>query len=147
MTNKILFLCTGNYYRSRFAELFFNDLASKMDINWKAVSRGIAADQDSGNVGPISMHALNRLKMHDIPLDDPTRFPIQLEEKDLLEADLVIALDRNKHLPLMKKHFEPWSDRVTYWDVPDLNIIGSEDALSRVEQNVRALIDSIRSSP
>jgi len=27
--NTVLFLCTGNYYRSRFAEVFFNAVATK----------------------------------------------------------------------------------------------------------------------
>ena len=36
----VLFLCTGNYYRSRFAEVLFNSLAGKMGLPWKASSRG-----------------------------------------------------------------------------------------------------------
>jgi protein-tyrosine phosphatase len=28
----ILFLCTGNYYRSRFAEILFNSVAGKMGL-------------------------------------------------------------------------------------------------------------------
>jgi protein-tyrosine phosphatase len=138
MSKRVLFLCTGNYYRSRFAEIFFNDLVSKMGIDWNAVSRGLAADEGN-NVGSISAYALNRLKLHDISIGDSIRFPIQLQEKDLLEADLVIALDRNEHLPLMKKRFAAWADRITYWDVPDLHITGAEDALSRVEKNIHAL--------
>ena len=30
----ILFLCTGNYYRSRFAEVLFNSVAGKMGLPW-----------------------------------------------------------------------------------------------------------------
>ena len=28
----ILFLCTGNYYRSRFAEILFNSVAGRMGL-------------------------------------------------------------------------------------------------------------------
>ena len=37
----VLFLCTGNYYRSRFAEILFNSVAGRMGLPWKASSRGM----------------------------------------------------------------------------------------------------------
>jgi hypothetical protein len=37
----MLFLCTGNYYRSRFAELLFNHLAKQRGLDWQATSRGL----------------------------------------------------------------------------------------------------------
>jgi protein-tyrosine phosphatase len=50
----ILFLCTGNYYRSRFAEQYFNHLARQVSLPWLAVSRGLATERGVNNVGPIS---------------------------------------------------------------------------------------------
>jgi protein-tyrosine phosphatase len=50
----VLFLCTGNYYRSRFAELLFNHLAAAKAAPWRAESRGL--DPDPLNIGPISRH-------------------------------------------------------------------------------------------
>jgi protein-tyrosine-phosphatase len=41
----ILFLCTGNYYRSRFAEVLFNSVAGKMGLSWHASSRGLALER------------------------------------------------------------------------------------------------------
>jgi protein-tyrosine phosphatase len=38
---KILFLCTGNFYRSRFAEELFNHLARQKRLDWVADSRGL----------------------------------------------------------------------------------------------------------
>ena len=34
--NRVLFLCTGIYYRSRFAEHFFNWLAETDGLPWRA---------------------------------------------------------------------------------------------------------------
>ena len=137
MDKKILFICTGNYYRSRYAEIFFNDMALKMDIPWRAVSRGILANQ-SNNVGPISKFTVDRLNMRNISFD-AARFPMQLEEQDLRDANLVIALDANEHKPMMEKYFSSWAKRVTYWDAPDLHLAASEEALFTIEENIRAL--------
>ena len=50
--NKLLFLCTGNYYRSRFAEMYFRHLAVQHGLNWTVDSRGLRISL--GNVGPLS---------------------------------------------------------------------------------------------
>ena len=145
MDNKVLFICTGNYYRSRYAELFFNDLALKKQTNWQASSRGLAADEGH-NVGPIAPHVLERLKLRGITLNGHARFPLQLEEKDLLASNLIIALDQHDHQPMMAKQFPTWADRITYWDVPDLNMMDSENALSAIEKNIYSIIEDVRSS-
>ena len=41
----VLFLCTGNYYRSRYAEALFNSVAGKMSLPWRASSRGLALER------------------------------------------------------------------------------------------------------
>ena len=48
----VLFLCTGNYYRSRYAEEMFNLIAPAECPGWTAVSRGIAVDLGANNVAP-----------------------------------------------------------------------------------------------
>jgi len=42
MSDLVLFLCTGNYYRSRYAEELFNHLARAEGLSWRAISRGAA---------------------------------------------------------------------------------------------------------
>jgi protein-tyrosine phosphatase len=142
MNKILLFICTGNYYRSRYAELFFNDLALKSQINWAASSRGLAADEGH-NAGPIAPHVLKRLELLGIPLNGHARFPVQLEEKDLLEANLVIALDRRDHQPMMAKQFPTWTNRITYWDIPDLNIMDADSAFAGIEKNIYSLLEDI----
>jgi protein-tyrosine phosphatase len=43
----VLFLCTGNYYRSRFAEVLFNSVAGTMGLPWRASSRGLALERQA----------------------------------------------------------------------------------------------------
>ena len=59
--NTVLFLCTGNYYRSRFAEVLFNSVAGKMGLPWRASSRGLALERGFNNVGPMAVAAVNAL--------------------------------------------------------------------------------------
>ena len=145
MTKTALFICTGNYYRSRFAEIFFNDLALKKKLNWKAYSRGLEASAGR-NEGPISKFALQRLTQHGLSTGNPIRFPLQLEEMDLQEATLIVAINRVEHQPMMEKQFPAWAWKITYWDVADLNITDAENALPALEERIHSLLESLRSN-
>src|SRR5690349_6691472 len=89
-TQTVLFLCTGNYYRSRFAEIYFNWHAGNRGLAWQADSRGLAID--GCNVGPISRYTLASLRLRGIASDTCERMPISLREADLAAADRVIAV-------------------------------------------------------
>ena len=52
----VLFLCTGNYYRSRFAEAVFNSVAARMGLSWRASSRGLALER-GGKASPVDCAA------------------------------------------------------------------------------------------
>jgi protein-tyrosine phosphatase len=59
----VLFLCTGNYYRSRFAECLFNAVAGRMGLPWRAVSNGLALERGVDNVGPMAVAAIQAPKI------------------------------------------------------------------------------------
>ncbi|HEX7972889.1 MAG TPA: hypothetical protein VF498_00645 [Anaerolineales bacterium] len=143
----ILFLCTANYYRSRFAEILFNYEAAQRALPWSAASRAIALDLGVNNLGPISKYALLGLQQRGIPPPAEIRFPAQLRTQDLAQAQRVIALDQAEHHPLLLRRFPDWADRVEYWSIPDLHLLGPVDALDRIENRVRALICELQSWP
>lgn len=146
MKNTVLFLCTGNYYRSRHAEIVFNHLAAQKQLNWFADSRGLEANAGR-NVGPISTFALERLTRLGILLNEPIRFPMQLNEKDLQEADLIIATNRVEHQPMLVKQFPAWAEHVTYWDIADLDVTDAYSALSAIERSVHLLMEFAQIKP
>jgi protein-tyrosine phosphatase len=134
----VVFVCSGNYYRSRFAEYVFNALAKERGLFWRATSRGLKT-LNSSNVGPISEYAVYGLMALGVPFDGK-RFPIQLAEVDLADADLVVALKQSEHHAMMREMFPAWTDRITYWHVDDLDCATADVALSFCQSCVEALV-------
>ena len=143
MKTKVLFLCTGNYYRSRFAELLFNHWAMVRNLPWVADSRALALELGIYNVGPISSYTLAGLHQRAIPVPPEMRDPQQVQESDLHEATLVIALDRQEHQRYVAERLPGWTDRVHYWEVADLHLMTASDALARIESQVMTLLDTL----
>jgi low molecular weight protein-tyrosine phosphatase len=139
--HKLLFICSANYYRSRFAELLFNHLA--VDLNWRAESRGVAPELGVGNVGPISIHTIRGLQTSGVKLPEDIRDPLPLTEEDLKQAELIIVLDEAEHRPYMKERFPNWADKVTYWHIADLDGATTEEALTAAEREIRSLIERL----
>src|SRR5271157_3367482 len=108
----LLFLCTGNYYRSRFAEILFNSVATKMGLPWQATSRGLALERGVNNIGPMAASAVTALEALGVIADDAVaRFPMQVTINDFQEADRVVALKQAEHLPLLQERFPAWVEK------------------------------------
>ena len=139
----LLFLCTGNYYRSRFAEHLFNELARREGLPWRADSRGLALERGVHNVGPISQAAARALREHGISVDGHERMPRSATDADFANARRIIALDESEHLPLISERFPAWAPRVEYWLIHDLDRTDAACALSQIETAVRRLVDEM----
>jgi protein-tyrosine phosphatase len=147
----VLFLCTGNYYRSRYAEEMFNFLAPARCSEWGAVSRGVAVDLGSSNVGPIARSAVKALLEHGVSFDPlNARMPLQVRIADLEAADHIVALKYAEHLPLMQERFASWvssslPSRIEYWHVHDIDQMAPEQALPLIDERVEDLIRRLSS--
>jgi protein-tyrosine phosphatase len=134
----VLFLCTGNYYRSRFAEILFNSVAGKMGLPWRASSRGLALERGVNNVGPMAVSAVMALEALGVRDDAITRMPAQVTTDDLERAALIVALNHAEHLPLLKDRFPAWVEKVEFWHVDD-----APEVLGLIEQKVMGLVARI----
>lgn len=132
----VLFLCTGNYYRSRYAELIFNATASRMGLPWEATSRGLAIERGINNVGPIARSTLEAAIALGIrPGDACTRMPCAVSEVEFAAAAWVVALKKDEHLPLMEERFPAWASKIEYWAIED-----EPGVLPLIEKEVNGLI-------
>jgi protein-tyrosine phosphatase len=141
---RVLFICTGNYYRSRFAEALFNHHACGRNLAWRAVSRGLAIHLVTGDLSPFAAQALEQRAV-ELRHTAPIRIP--LCEADLREARLRIALREREHRPLLARAFPDWEPHVRFWDVADADELAPDDALRRIEEQVLALLDELAGGP
>ena len=132
----VLFLCTGNYFRSRFAEILFNHVAAKFGLLWKASSRALAPEPATRNVGPMAVVAIKALERMGIRASaDFARLPQEVITDELDQAHLIVALKHTEHLPMLQERFSAWVERVEFWDVDD-----DPKVLGLMEREVAELI-------
>jgi protein-tyrosine phosphatase len=142
--NKILFLCTGNYYRSRFAEMYFRHLAIQHGLDWSVDSRGLRIS--SGNVGPLSNFTQQECDRLGI-VTQPIRCPLPLTRHDLEIANLTIAVKETEHRPLMQTYFPTWEHKIEYWEIHDLDFATADEALPLLRLHVDALFERLSQAP
>jgi protein-tyrosine phosphatase len=143
-TKRVLFLCTGNYYRSRYAEEIFNHRVGLEGLDWSAFSRAVAEQLSPENVGPISRYALEALQAKGIAPGGSTRQPVLCTVDDFAQAELVVALKDAEHRPMVERRFAGVAHRVQYWDVDDIEYLDPATALAMIDEQVRLLIPSLR---
>jgi protein-tyrosine phosphatase len=138
---RVLFICTANYYRSRFAEAVFNHHAMRERMPWRAYSRGFATylvNQD------ISYNTAVALQDRNIDLSHTSATASQLTEVDLENCDLAIALSSEEHRPEIDQLYPEWVDRIRYWEIPDMDKIPPNEALPMVEEKTLELLAELQ---
>lgn len=140
---RVLFLCTGNFYRSRFAEALFNHRARECGLPWRAFSRGLRLHPSQSGLSPLAVQGLNARA---IDLEHTAADCASLSRQDLESADLIIALCEQEHRPMVVELFPEWEWRVRFWNVFDNDLTPADEALPQIERNVLALLDELQAS-
>jgi protein-tyrosine phosphatase len=138
---RVLFLCTGNYYRSRFAELYFNWLAPRSGLRWEADSAGL--EPTPLNPGFLSRHTLAACSRLGLPVPDPNRFPRWVTAEDLAASQLVIAVKEAEHRSMLVRDFPAHVDRVEFWHVHDIDCAEPCDTIADLERRVASLVSRL----
>lgn len=121
---RVLFVCSGNYYRSRLAEILFNETAEKIGLDWEAESRGLLK---TGELKGMSEHAVAYLRDRDLGhLAREPRDPLLLDVEDITAFDLIVGLCREEHEPIINQKYLSLAramakaGRIRYWRIYDI---------------------------
>jgi protein-tyrosine phosphatase len=138
-TKTVLFICTGNYYRSRYAQAVFNEKATP---GWTAISRGFETSKPhSKSVSPL---VAADLTTRHIDLARVAGSPQQLTRKDLDAADVVVLMDGAEHEPMLRKLFPDFPlTKVRQWSVKDVPKAEPPDAFAAIWKDVESLIGDL----
>jgi len=142
MNSRILFVCTGNYYRSRFAEILFNSLSEKQQLNYHAFSKGLRLSKN--NKGPISKHCIAFFDERYPEMTYDLRMPMPFDPGDFDYYDKIILMDRSEHAPMIDKLYPGKHPELEYWDIVDDYIRAPEEVLPILEKTVIELIDELK---
>jgi protein-tyrosine phosphatase len=139
---QVLFLCTGNYYRSRFAEAVFNFHAQRRGLSVRAVSRGLATHLIRDFPDRISPFTVSALRERAIPLEHTSVRPRQLANEDLAVSALIVAIKEEEHRPLLARLHPGWAERVEFWHIHDMDAGVPALQLPELEKKTLALLDT-----
>jgi protein-tyrosine phosphatase len=122
----------------------FNHEARRRGLAWRADSAGL--DPDPANPGSISRHTCSALQRLGIECPTIERLPRTAALADFLTADLVVAVKRAEHEPLISANFPQRLAVVEFWDVHDLDCASPEEAILCLRTLVLELLDRLSKS-
>ena len=142
----VLFLCTGNFYRSRYAEELFNHLAETHGLAWRATSRGLYHIlPHPETTGAMSPYTIEALEAAGVTIHGRERMPQPATMVELEQADMVIALQESEHRPMLAANYPEYDDiSVIYWHIGDVAEIPATEALPQINTAVSALVASFQ---
>jgi len=120
---RLLFICTGNHYRSRLAEILFNHYTRVERGEWIAESWGLLATSSVKGLSPLIARYLKERSL--IVSTEVFRDPMTFSVDDLPLFDLVILLNQSEHFPEFEKRFRALSQsllesgKLRMWNVYD----------------------------
>ncbi|MDX2023336.1 MAG: low molecular weight phosphatase family protein [Deltaproteobacteria bacterium] len=141
---RVLFLCTGNYYRSRFAEHIFNHLATAARLPLVADSAGLAPQCWTRNPGDLSPHTVAALRARNIAAH--LRPPRDVAAADFAAFTRIIAMKEAEHRPMVEQRFGGFAQQVQYWAFDDIEDQPPEVVVPAIEARVRALLVELTGS-
>ena len=139
--HNILFVCTANIFRSRFAEEVFNFLAAEERIPAKAFSAGLKVGEY--HVRKIHRPALEQLDKLNIKPKRPNELSVHIDEVQLTKYNQLICMDKAEHKPMVLSNLKLKEFNFEYWDIIDEPKVLSDVSLPICYSKVKELLDGL----
>ena len=138
---KILFVCTANIFRSRFAEEVFNSLASDSSLSLSAFSAGMKVGEFTTR--KIYYPALEQLKRYNIKPQRGNELSTHIDDLNLDEYDRIICMDEPEHRPMVEENTNLKGRDVEYWNIVDIPEEDSRVSLPMCYEKVNKLFSEM----
>ena len=137
---KVLFVCTANIHRSRFAEEVFNYFCIKNNIKVHAFSAGLKVGDY--RFRKIYYPALENLKKYDIAPLRPDDLSKHIDLINLENYDKLICMDEFEHKPMVRSNPKLLGYNFEYWNITDMPKVDSDISLPMCYKKVQSLFNN-----
>ena len=141
--SKVLFVCTANIHRSRFAEEAFNYLCEIHNKNHHAFSAGLRVGDYSAR--KIYYPALKNLKAFNIVPLRPNDLSKHIKDVELEDYDKIICMDEIEHKPMVDSDPQFSNYNFEYWNITDIPKVDSDVSLPMCYKKVENLFNEMSS--
>ena len=141
---KVLFVCTANIHRSRFAEEVFNYFSEKNKKSASAFSAGLRVGDY--NFRKIYYPALDNLEKFNILPKRADELSVHINNIDLNQYDRLICMDKNEHKPMVQSDSHLSTFKFEYWDITDMPKVDSNISLPKCYKQVESLWNQVFSN-
>ena len=126
------FVCTGNLYRSKYAEACFNYLCIKNNVtNKRAFSRGLRVqpteqyEHGESFTFPVrlAIPTYERMVKRKIPFCLIGATNQMLDNYDCASSEKIILMNKDEHMPWMTQKHSEYLDRVECLEIGDKNYL------------------------
>ena len=127
---KILFVCTGNIFRSRFAEEVFNNLCIINDVDASAFSAGLQVGRyKQRKIYWPAMNELERLKIEPLRPDEDS---VHINDTDVVFTIISFAWMKRSINPMVRSNKLLSGFNFKYWNIVDMPKVSSDISLPNV---------------
>ena len=132
---KILFVCTGNSYRSPVAEALLKKVRGDLEVK-------SAGTHPAGMIAPNAKKFLEK----ENALKNLKGAPEEINQKNLGEYDLIIAMKQNHKNEILRR-YPQMEDRIQVWNINDpiyLPYGSDKEVFEEIKRKILELAESIK---